>query len=327
MTLTTHHLEFSATATTSLELDDQAGAAIRGAVVGGLWERFCANKAALTCANCPLTKVCPVAALVAPMREDGESGGEQRPRPYTVRPPLGPRRFAAGQPLTFGLTLIGQPAALFPYVVMAAQAVEQSGLGRRLAANRGRRGALQIEAISAIDPLAGARAPLYARGRAQVQAPGLPVDAAAVAAYAATLPADRLTLRFHTPLRLTEKRNGTTRLVHRFEPQPFFARLAWRLDQLALAYGGGQSLSDYAALPEQVARVMVANDQTHWVDVVSYSSRTRSRTPIGGLVGDVTLAGDLAALRGLMVWGSLIHVGRNTVKGDGWYQIVGGLNS
>jgi len=160
---------------------------------------------------------------------------------------------------------------------------------------------------SAIDPLAGARAPLYARGRAQVQAPGLPVDAAAVAAYAATLPADRLTLRFHTPLRLTEKRNGTTRLVHRFEPQPFFARLAWRLDQLALAYGGGQSLSDYAALPEQVARVMVANDQSHWGDVVSYSSRTRSRTPIGGLVGDaqlrqvVTQLGPLIARRQTVV--------------------------
>src|SRR3954469_19854397 len=49
MTLTTHHLEFTVTALTPLELDDQAGASIRGAVVGGLWERFCANKAADLC--------------------------------------------------------------------------------------------------------------------------------------------------------------------------------------------------------------------------------------------------------------------------------------
>ena len=48
MTLTTHHLAFTATAVTPLELDDQAGASIRGAVVGGLWGRFCANKAAPT---------------------------------------------------------------------------------------------------------------------------------------------------------------------------------------------------------------------------------------------------------------------------------------
>ena len=50
MTLTTYHLEFSATALTPLQLDDQAEASIRGAVVGGLWERFCANRAAPSCA-------------------------------------------------------------------------------------------------------------------------------------------------------------------------------------------------------------------------------------------------------------------------------------
>ena len=49
----------------------------------------------------------------------------------------------------------------------------------------------------------------------------------------------------------------------------------------------------------------------------------RQRTPIGGLVGQVTLAGDLAPLRELLVWGSLIHVGKNAVKGDGWYMIMG----
>jgi CRISPR-associated endoribonuclease Cas6 len=68
--------------------------------------------------------------------------------------------------------------------------------------------------------------------------------------------------------------------------------------------------------------VMVVNEQTHWVDVVSYSSRTRERTPIGGLIGQVTLAGDLGGLRELLVWGSLVHVGKNAVKGDGWYTIM-----
>src|SRR5689334_18618896 len=185
MPLTTHHLDFSATARTPLELDEQAGASIRGALVGALWDRCCANQAAPTCADCPLLRVCPVAALIAPMREDGEPGGAQRPRPYTVRPPLGLRRFAPGDALDFGLTLIGQAAQLFPYVVMAAQGVEQTGLGRRLGANGGRRGALQIDAIAAVDPLTGARQPLYVRGQPQVQAPGLPVAPEDVAIYAA----------------------------------------------------------------------------------------------------------------------------------------------
>ena len=138
-----------------------------------------------------------------------------------------------------------------------------------------------------------------------------------MAAYAESLPADRLTLQFQTPLRLTEKRDGETRLVHRFDLRPFFARLAWRLDELAQAYGAGQAISGYQSLPALVEQVGVADDQTRWVDVVSYSSRTRGRTPIGGLVGQVTMEGELAPLRELLVWGSLVHVGRNTVKGQG----------
>ena len=46
MTLTTHHLRFTASVTAPLELDQQSGAAIRGALTTSLWERFCTNKAA-----------------------------------------------------------------------------------------------------------------------------------------------------------------------------------------------------------------------------------------------------------------------------------------
>ncbi|HEU5102318.1 MAG TPA: CRISPR system precrRNA processing endoribonuclease RAMP protein Cas6 [Roseiflexaceae bacterium] len=317
--LTTHHLAFTATAITPLELEDQAGSSIRGAVVGGLWERFCANQAAPTCADCALLRVCPVAALIAPMREDGEKGGQQRPRPYVVQPPQGAPRYAPAQSFDFGLALFGHPAQLFPYVVMAAQALEQSGLGRRLPENGGRRGALRIERIAAVDPLSGARQPLFERGRSQVQAPGLPLDGPDVAAYAATLPGDRLTLHFRTPLRLIDDRQ----LVKRFAVRPFIQRLMRRLDDLCIAYGDGPLAIDFHALLDAAARVQVVDDRTRWVDVVSYSARSRQRTPIGGLVGRATLAGELGALRELLVWGSLIHVGKNAVKGDGWYQIVG----
>jgi hypothetical protein len=259
-----------------------------------------------------------VAELIAPMRAEGETGGAQRPRPYVLRPPAdATRHYAPGAALSFGLALIGPVARLFPYLVMAVQAIEQTGLGRRMSSNGGRRGALQLAAIEAVDPLAGARQPLYQRDHGQVQTPGLTITTADVAAYAATLPKDRLTLQFRTPLRLIEG----DRLVKRFDSRPFVQRLAWRLDQLAVAYGDGAPLCDLAALTAQLDQLSLADDQTRWVDVVSYSSRSRQRMPIGGLVGQVTLAGALAPLRELLVWGSLIHVGKNAVKGDGWYTI------
>jgi hypothetical protein len=320
MTLTSLHLEFSATAATPLELDDQAGSSIRGAIVGSLWDRFCANKAAPACAGCPLLQVCPVARLVAPMREDGDGSVEQRPRPYVTRPPLRTGRYAPGEQVRFGLALFGPAAELFPYLVLAAGTIEQQGLGRPLRANGGRRGRLRLSAIEAVQPLTGERQALLLPGGRHVDIPALLVTPEDVRAYAAGLPAERLAVRLHTPLRLVEKRAGASRLVKRFEPRPFFARLAWRLDQLARDTGA-LPISDHARLPALLERVAVARDTTRWVDVVSYSSRTRSRTPIGGLVGSVMLAGDLAPLRELLTWGSLVHVGRNAVKGDGWYTL------
>lgn len=318
MTLTTHHLEFTAVATTSLELDAQAGASIRGAIVGALWERFCTNKASPTCEICPLVTACPVAALIAPMREEGETGGAQRPRPYVIQPPQDVRRYRPGEEIRFRLALFGRAAQLFPYVVMAAQGLEQAGLGRKLAEQGYRRGTLFVRQIAALNPLAGTRQVLYQHGQPHVQAPGLPISAADVAAYAATLPIDRLSLHFQTPLRLIDQK----RLVKHLEPRPLLQRLTERLDQLARAYGDGPSFGDHHLLLTYADRVQVAEDQTQWIDVVSYSSRTQQRTPIGGLIGSITLTGDLTPLRELLVWGMLIHVGKNAVKGDGWYTIT-----
>ena len=319
MTLTTHHLTITAEALTLLELDGQSGAALRGALANGLYDRFCANKAAPSCAACPLLRLCPVAALVAPMREEGQPGSDQQPRPYVLRPPTdGPRRYAPGAQLQFGLGLFGHAAALFPYVVLAAQALEDGGLGRKLPELGFQRGRLRLLAIDAHDPLAGTVAPLYRHGERQVQSPGLPIDAAAVAAFAARLPSDRLTLRLHTPMRLIEQ----DRLLKKLALRPLIQRLMRRLDDLSLAYGSGPLGIDFRALLAHAETVQVAEDTTRWVDVVSYSSRRDQRTPIGGLVGTATFVGDLGPLRALLVWGSLIHVGKNAVKGDGWYSLA-----
>ncbi|MDW8147555.1 MAG: CRISPR system precrRNA processing endoribonuclease RAMP protein Cas6 [Roseiflexaceae bacterium] len=320
MTFLIHHLLLTFTAATPLELDNNAGAAVRGAIVNALLGRFCANKEAPTCADCLLLNVCPVAALVAPMRDASEPGGEQRPRPYVIRPPQ-PRRYAPGETLTFGLGLFGRAAELFPYVVMAAQGIEPQGLGRRLQENNGRRGGVRLLAIDAINPLTGAKQPLFRAGQCQVQAPGIPIGPAEVAAFAATLPDDRLTIRFLTPMRLID--DG--RLVKRPALRPLIQRLGIRLTDLSAAYGDGPlPAADARAFLPLAERAVLERDNTRWIDIVSHSRRTGERTPIGGIVGDAVFTGDLGPLRELLVWGSLVHVGKNAVKGDGWYTVEGG---
>src|SRR2546427_4750595 len=133
--LHTHHLHVCGTVTEQLELNEHAGAALRGAFFEALWGRFCVNKQALACAECPLVNACPVSSLVAPLRDEAPRGRDV-PRPYAIRPPAGEvRTFVAGEPFNFGLTLFGSRPALFPYVAMALQHMAPGGIGRRKQAN------------------------------------------------------------------------------------------------------------------------------------------------------------------------------------------------
>lgn len=68
--------------------------------------------------------------------------------------------------------------------------------------------------------------------------------------------------------------------------------------------------------------IRCSNDRTSWRELKSYSNRQKRSTPIGGLVGSATFEGELEPFLDLLVIGELIHVGKNVVKGGGWYKIV-----
>ncbi len=320
MTLTVHHLVFTVTAETPIALAMQSGPAVRGAIANSLWGRFCVNKEATTCAGCIVYQHCPVAALVAPMRSEDEKGSEQRPRPYVVRPPLDSgRKYQPGETFQFGLALFGKAEIFFPYLVMAVYELERDGIGMKLAELGHRRGRFTLQTIEAYNPLTATRQTLYPLPGRTVNFPGLPIDSTTVADYAAWLPTDQITLTFHTPLRLIDQ----DRLVKTIALRPLIQRLMRRLDDLSRAYGDGPLDIDFRGLLEIAEQVTVTADQTRWIDVVSVSSRQQRRTPVGGLIGSATFYGPIAPLRELIVWGSLIHVGRNAVKGDGWYTPEG----
>lgn len=317
--MTISPLLFTTTVTAPLELDEHSGAALRGNLFEAVWKRFCVNKDAPSCADCPLHTSCPVSALVAPLREE-RTRGRDVPRPYIITPPLGgAKRYAPGDSLLFGLTLFGAIVNLLPYIMLSLKALEAAGLGRRVEQNGGKRGSFTIERVEAYHPFTGQRQKLYEAGKTLVEATTLAVTGKDVQERGATLSKERITLNFLTPARLTDHEH----LVYHAAFRPLVHRLMERLDALQEAYGEGHSQfsSDrqhYVHLAEHVACV---DDATRWEDLSSYSHRTKRFTPIGGLMGHATFAGDLTPFLELLVWGELIRVGKNCVKGDGWYRI------
>lgn len=353
--LSVYPLRLTLMAREPIALEEHPGSALRGVLFGALLRRFCLSQAAPTCAECELRETCPVAGLVAPLRDE-RPRGRDIPRPFVLEAPIsGARTLEVGETFSLGLTLIGSAARYFPYVALAAQVMEQLGVGRPLRVNGGRRGRFTVERIALEGPLAAHSAgvdvrdggtteagmTLYTRGSNVVATPDMPVVEADVTKYAQMLPDNQLMITFSTPTRLIERSS----LLRAPDLAVIVARMAECLDALCEEYGElsrvtgdvlGSDRSEVGpdsdvALPrrERAQRlvaeargVRLVKDETRWVDVASYSTRQGRATPIGGFVGDCAWEGVLTVeLRELLVWGELLHVGKNAVKGDGQYRI------
>lgn len=331
---TIHCLEVVAEAKTTIALDRYCGSALRGAFFRAIWGRFCTNRESPTCRECPLVTACPVASLVAPLRDEAISGRDV-PRPYIITPPdREPNCYLPGEIFQFSLSLVGSSTKFMPYVIRALQEMENRDIGHRLPELGGRRGQFSIREIRAYHPLTGKRQILMGQGDARPQKLQLYVTSKDVAHHAALLPTDQVSLHFLSPTRLI----FDDHLVKHPSFRVLALRLAERFQALQQTYGNSTEASDreHMGLPvngrEQfqswlqqtdtwASAIHLTNDETHWEDIGSYSSRQRKATPIGGFVGKASYEGDITHLRELLVWGELLHVGKNVVKGNGIYSI------
>jgi len=326
---TAHRLCFECEVVTPLRLNPHTGSAIRGAFYHALWNQFCMNHNAPGCTACPLVATCPVAFLVSTLDPRSDRGANV-PRPYTVQPPLSPlpqseksrtkTDYAPGETLTFGLTMYARALSLFPYVVLAMQRLERGGLGKRVAEHGGRRGTFRVRQVWAENPITGERRAVLRQGENMVQVPDVPITNDQISNLKSQISNGRVTLELLTPLRLVDHEQLVKRIIFR----PFIQRLHGRLKQLSAEYSDTPLTFDLRQVMEQAEAVRVVKDETHWVELESYSTRLNRATPIGGLMGRVTFEGDLRPFRAWLVWGQFTHVGKDAVKGNGWYQMADG---
>jgi len=256
--------------------------------------------------------------------DDQSQRGLDVPRPYAVQPPLdGHTLYQPGDKLEFGLTLFARARDLFPYIVLGAQRLAQTGLGKGMPDARGRfrRGTLAIRSICAENPLSGQIAPIMNSGDTLVHMPDIPITHDQVMTAASALSdgdQQTVTLRFLTPLRLVDQRC----LVRRPDFRILVQRLLERLSALARTFSSTPLQADFARLIAEAAAVKLADDRTHWVELESYSTRLGRPTPLGGLVGQATYHGALGPFWPYLIWGQFTQVGKDAVKGNGLYQCI-----
>lgn len=329
-----HQLRVHCTAQTPIRLNEHKGSAIRGALFDALrgsahpraaWSGFCANKVASTCVDCPVNAVCPVMKLVSTLDEEGVHG-HQAPRPYVINPPLDPTMttYGPGEQLSFDLLLVGSADELLPYVVLALDRLAYEGLGAFVPNGEGRprRGTAQVTRIDAVHPLTGENSPVLRSDSRRVKVPSLPITHADVLSVADRLPpSGDLRLYFIAPVRLIENRQ----LVAVPHFRPLFHRLLERIKSLVENFSDDSVPYEIRELRDRTSEVDLVENHATWLDLRGFSTRLRREQMLGGLVGWATYrCDDWRPFLPWLVWGTLLHAGKNAVKGDGWFGIEAG---
>jgi hypothetical protein len=134
-----------------------------------------------------------------------------------------------------------------------------------------------------------------------------------------------LTVRFLTPTHLT----FDGQIVKQPEFHHLFKRVRDRVNALSSFYGDGPVEAEFKGLGERAEKVRTVSSKIEWVERFRTSSKTHQRHELSGFVGECTyefpnLESGISNLE-LLQWlicGELLHVGKHSAWGNGWYRMA-----
>mgnify|MGYP006373745949 FL=1 len=255
---------------------------------------------------CALHASCPYCQLFAapPLPAHSLQKFSHMPQPYVIEPPTGgAQQLQAGQSFGFGLVLIGKALGLLPTVLQAWQRALRTGLGPQHTPCT----LVAIYDENGTQRLSDKREQLSNLSTTLPPAPALGTQA---------------TLHFCTPLRLQVQ--GKPVRAGQLTARDLLIALARRHQLLCDVHlGAAAPQYDFKTLVEQVQAVALQAQDLHWFDWGRYSQRQKQEMQLGGLLGAVTLHGDLAPFAELLHFGQWLHVGKNASFGLGGYRLQG----
>ncbi|HEV8719627.1 MAG TPA: CRISPR system precrRNA processing endoribonuclease RAMP protein Cas6 [Candidatus Binatia bacterium] len=291
---------------------------------------------------CELQNVCPYTAVFHPFVPEGSekiSRNRDIPRPFVIKPPLETKEsYLPGDRLSFDVVLVGKIKDYLPYFIVTFKELSQAGLGR---------GRTPLE-LAGVDHVGHDRAsaPVYTRENNLVQPPANAISWADLCTsggandVSVNVPGNghvradtqvgpygskngsanvtRITLRFLTPTLL--KADGVQARRPNFGV--IAKRLRDRINALSYFYCGKGLDIDFKDLGERAEKIRTVSDATRWVESSRYSRRRAVTHDLSGFVGAVSFEGELEMFLPYLKLGEYLHVGKNAVFGNGWYEIV-----
>ena len=281
------------------------GSMLRGAFGRALRKALCVMRQGQMCEACGLRSACLYTRLFETFIE-GEAppflkGHVTSPRPFVIEAEEERRQFAPGDRLRFDLLLLGSAVELQALAAVASARMAEGGLGER-------RRRFAVEEIAFLDA-AGTFQPLVAPGR-PLAPPLLPSRNG--------LPEDEITLRFQTPARF----KAGEHLVQSLGFRDLVFRMLVRALELAHFFGDRNAIDwQFQPFLRQAGGVRIVERDLSWRDLRRYSARQGTEMNMGGFVGSMRLAGDLAPFAPLLRTAEIIHIGKGATFGLGRVEV------
>lgn len=317
--LAVSRLRFTVRMHERLDLPAYAGSLLRGVFGAALRTGVCITGQP-ACAGCPVASDCAYTAIFdAPPRATVLSPQPLSvPNPYVIEPPpMGTPAIAAGGVLEFHMVLIGEGAQRrWPVVLSAWQRALRTGLGQ----TRAKGELVTVRDLDVRDPAFALR--FSAEAPMRPCPPPTLLNLAALSTKVPTAPSvqQRITLEFHTPLRL--QRDASILPADELTPRTLVSHLMRRVNlMMDVHLGTRPPPNDIHALLALADTLQDDRSALRWHDMRRYSSRQQQQVPLSGVLGRWTLKGELAPVLPWLALGQWLHLGKGATLGLGGYRL------
>jgi hypothetical protein len=280
------------------------GSAFRGLLGWEMKRLVCPYKGKANCDGCLISAQCPYHLLIEKKMEAPEI--HESPKGYVFYSP-----FVEGKQIRkIEVTLFGDCAKMVPVVTKAVFDGQQTGLGKG-------RNQYRIIEWREISPREGMHA--------------LPLDSEACFSMKGPFPLSDWVLHteskqeiievlFETPLRL--RRGG--KYLSSMDWGFFSSIVIRRLESLNVLFNAGTALGkeNYSQLLGELAQIDILSEKMVWRDLSRYSSRQKTKVPLGGLVGQLKLKIENEMVYQYLKATSLVHAGKGATMGLGKITVI-----
>ncbi len=234
------------------------------------------------------------------------------PHPFILHPPLDKKRnFQKGELITVGITLIGYSHNFLPFFVEAFSLMGKNGITPKRK---------KLKLMNVVNEDAeGSKFLIYEHGSSAISNNYKPITTNNILSVINN-DVKKLTLNFETPFHLrSESAEILEKDKNKITPRILVARLEERYKTLAQLYCRSEANVKQIFQPDD--SVAISNMNVEHYQLPRYSNRTRKKQMFLGLLGSITLEGNLSSILPLLYIGEKINIGNKSSFGWGHYKI------